>query len=154
MARVPSAKAIGAIPMPGRQVRFHKKSKKDLSAKCNLVESSESAIAYGVLYELSAAEKARLDAVEGLGFGYKEALAGLSLNGVSYRPFVYVAETSYIDPSLHPYHWYKDLVLAGARYHGLPYHYVAELASVRSIPDPDPARRAENEALLAKMAEF
>jgi len=129
-------------------------STKDLSAKCNLVESNDSAVSYGVLYELLARDKPSLDAIEGLGNGYREALVQLQLDGTSYEPFVYVADMLYIDSSLRPYHWYKEIVLAGARYHRLPDDYIAELAAVQSIPDPDLTRTAENEALLAQMAGF
>src|SRR5690606_23046987 len=92
---------------------------------------------FAVLYELSAAHKALLDEIEGLGRGYTEAHVGIELHGVSYRPFLYIAESSHIAPSLKPFHWYKAMVVAGARYHGFPDAYVAALDAVASADDPD-----------------
>lgn len=153
LERVPSSRFIAVVPMPGRSVAFHKRST-DGSGKCNLVESSHAAQAYGVIYEFFVKDKAGLDAAEGLGHGYGEALLSFVLNKITYQPYAYVASDSYIDPALKPYHWYKALVLSGARYHNLPEEYVAELESVQSIPDPDYSRNARHEALLARMAEF
>lgn len=107
--------------------------------------------AFGVLYKLSARDKARLDAIEGLGHGYRQTIASCLLDGISYRPFVYVAESSHVVPALRPYHWYKALVVAGARYHDFPAGYVDALESIPSVPDPDLRRTAANETLLARM---
>jgi len=151
--RVPSAALLGVVTMPGRCVRFHKKGK-DYSAKCDLVVSDSEAIAYGALYEFDSTDKAGIDEAEGLGHGYRQATVSLPLNNITYRAYVYVASASHIDGSLNPYHWYKQLVLCGAYYHRFPEEYIAELKSVSSIRDPDTARSAMNEALLARMAGF
>lgn len=153
LERVPSATFLGVVPMPGRSVRFHKKSKDD-SGKCDLIESNAAALAYGALYEFDLTDKPELDAAEGLGHGYRQATVSFQLNNVTYNPFVYVASISHVNPSLNPYHWYKQLVLRGASYHRFPEEYIAELESVPSISDPNAERSAKNEALLARMAEF
>ena len=44
------------------------------------------------------------------------------------------------DPSLRPYHWYKALVIAGAREHGLPVGYRSRLELVVTVSDLKPAR--------------
>lgn len=150
--RVPSARLIGVVPLAGRRLSFHKRSSTDLSAKCDLVETSASSRAFGVLYELSVRHKARLDAIEGLGHGYRETFVDCLLDRIAYRPFTYAAEISHIVPALKPYHWYKALVVTGARYHDFPTAYVNALESIPSIPDPEPERTAANEALLARMA--
>lgn len=139
--------------MPGRSITFHKRSD-DGSGKCNMVELSTSTESFGALYEFSPAEKAALDLLEGLGKGYYESQVRFTLNDVVYQPFVYVASQSHIDYSQVPYHWYKSLVIAGARYHNFPGPYIAELESVPSKQDMNANRRAENEALLARMAAF
>lgn len=152
--RVPSARVMGIVPMVGRSVKFHKRSNLDQSAKCNLVAALESQKSFGVLYRISAAHKPALDAIEGLGHGYNEVSGDFLLNGTSYRAFLYVAESSHVAPALRPFHWYKSLVLAGARYHGFPDGYVAALESVESEEDPDPQRSAIHDALLVRMARF
>jgi hypothetical protein len=44
------------------------------------------------------------------------------------------------DASLRPYHWYKALVIAGAREHGLPVSYRSRLELVVTVSDLKPAR--------------
>ncbi|MCL1552252.1 gamma-glutamylcyclotransferase [Xanthomonas nasturtii] len=100
------------------------------------------------------ADKPGLDAAEGLGHGYHQATVSFPLNSVTYQAFVYVASLSHIDRSLKPYHWYKQLVLFGARYHHFPEEYVAKLEAVQSIADPDSTCSSKNATLLARMAQF
>ena len=150
-ARVPSARVVGVVPMPGRKLAFHKRSV-DGSGKCLIYATHDPAhVMYGVLYEIRSKEKAGLDALEGAGKGYFEQLVQFSLNGTAYTPYVYMASATHIDASLSPYHWYKRLVLAGARYHRFPLAYIAILEAVRSIPDPDVTRRREHEQLLVQL---
>jgi len=51
---------------------------------------------------------------------------------------------------LRPYHWYKEITIAGALEHGLPPGYVEWLRAVESIEDHDHRRRVAHEALLSK----
>jgi len=151
MQRVPSAKPIGVVPMPGKRLAFHKRSQ-DGSGKCLFFEPGGAHdIIYGVVYEFDAAEKSKLDALEGLGKGYNEQLVAAPLNGETYQAYAYVAASTHIDASLVPYDWYKDMVLLGARYHRLPSEYIAKIEAVASVPDPDPKRAATNEAILVNM---
>jgi hypothetical protein len=105
--------------------------------------------AYGVLYEFHVDHKAHLDAAEGP--GYRERIAGYPVNGETYRSFTYVARPTHIAPDLVPYRWYKDLVLAGARYHGFPGEYIASIEATPSRDDPDPARAERHDNLLRQM---
>ena len=149
--RVPSAKPIGVVPMPGRRLAFHKRSR-DGSGKCLFYDpASARDIMYGVVYEFDAAEKRKLDALEGLGKGYNEHFVAVPLNGKTYQAYVYVAASTHIDGSLVPYNLYKELVLLGARYHGLPDEYVAKIEAAASILDPDPERAEKNEVILENM---
>jgi hypothetical protein len=149
--RVPSANPIGVVPMPGKRLAFHKGSQ-DGSGKCLFYDPGNADdIMYGVIYEFHAAEKFKLDELEGLGQGYNERLVACSINGKTYHAYVYVAASTHIDASLTPYDWYKEMVLLGARYHGLPTEYIAKVAAVASVPDPDPKRAAKNEAILVNM---
>jgi hypothetical protein len=53
------------------------------------------------------------------------------------------------DASLRPYHWYKALVIAGAREHGLPASYRSRLELVVTVSDPDPERAGTRKAPLS-----
>lgn len=148
-ARVPSARVVGVVEMPGYQLAFHKRSI-DGSGKCLIyTEQGQHHKMYGVLYEFDSLEKDALDSAEGK--GYIEQLVQFSLNGEMYTPYVYVAQATHIDASLVPYHWYKDLVLAGASYHGFPADYVASIAATKSKPDFNVERKQKNENLLKQM---
>ena len=62
--------------------------------------------------------------------------------------FAYLADTTFVDAQLKPFHWYKILVLEGAKYHGFPASYVAAIANVGSISDPERERAAANLEVL------
>ena len=147
--RVPSARAVDVVEMPGHRLAFHKRSV-DGSAKCHMyTDEVRHLTAYGVLYEFHVDHKAHLDAAEGP--GYRERIAGYPVNGETYRSFTYVARPTHIAPDLVPYRWYKDLVLAGARYHGFPGEYIASIEATPSRDDPDPARAERHDSLLRQM---
>lgn len=145
-ARVPSAEFVEVAVLPDRALRFCKRSL-DGSAKCTLAPALGSRT-FGAVYRLAADEKDLLDRVEGLDRGYEESWQGLPLSDGVVRAFHYVATDDYVDASLRPYHWYKDLVLAGARYHGFPDAYVAAIENVDSVDDPDADRCARHHVIL------
>ena len=150
-ARVPSARVIGVVEMPGYLLAFHKRSIDD-SGKCLIyTEQGQDQKTYGVLYEFDSMDKNALDIVEGKGNGYCERLVQFPLNGETYTPFVYVAQSTHIDSTLVPYDWYKKLVIAGARHHGFPAEYIASIEAIPSKPDLNAKRRQENEDLLRKI---
>lgn len=149
--RVPSAKLVGAAQLPGRRIAFHKLST-DGSGKANLLESGrEEDVAWGAVYQLAPAHVARLDKAEGLGNGYNRSRIVVHLDQAQYECFTYQAANSHIDDSLRPYHWYKEFVLAGARYLSLPQCYIDSLARVESIDDPLEDRAASNGDFLERM---
>lgn len=140
--------------MPGYLLAFHKHSI-DGSGKCLIyTEQGEHHKMYGVLYEFDAREKANLDELEGNGKGYREQLLQFLLNGETYAPYIYVAQSTHIDPTLVPYHWYKNLVLVGTRYHNFPAQYIAAIEATPSKADPDVKRTQENENLLRQMGQI
>ena len=145
-ARAPSAEFVEVAVLPDRALRFCKRSV-DGSAKCTLVPALGSRT-LGAVYRLAAEDKELLDRAEGLDQGYEEAWQGLPLSDGVVRTFHYVAVPDYLDETLQPYHWYKHLVLAGARYHGLPDAYIAAIEAIASIDDPDADRRGQNEVVL------
>lgn len=147
-ARIRSAQVLGVVEMPGCRLAFHKRGA-DGSGKCLFYAGEAGQRAFGVIYRFDVADKATLDGFEGVGYG--EQLLDFVLDAQPCRPYVYVAETTHIDPLLRPYDWYKALVLAGARFHGLPADYIAAIEAQPAVTDPDPARAAENAQLLARM---
>lgn len=97
-------------------------------------------------FEIRTAEKDGLDRAEGLGFGYSEQNLEIVTGSGRCEAIAYIADRK--DPSLIPYHWYKELVLSGAQENGLPAFYVEEIARVESKSDPDSSRSAKMRALL------
>ncbi len=145
--RVPSAAAVGTGRLPGHVLKWHKRSR-DGSGKCDIESTARNEdIVWGVLFELDSAEKPALDRAEGRNNGYVERQLDILTDRGTVRAVAYIATTK--DPVLRPYHWYKGFVVAGAREHGLPPEYIQSIESTPSIPDPDAARAAHNERLLA-----
>ena len=145
--RVPSARALGRIELPGWDLCFHKRSWLDGSGKCDIVRAP-SGVVQGVIWELAAEDRVGLDTAEGLGNGYEELRLRLPLNGDELTVFTYVAAESHVDPSLAPFRWYLEFVVAGAREHGFPPDYVDRLSAVAAIDDPDRARAARERRVL------
>lgn len=138
--RTPSAAAIGVATLSGYALRWHKRSR-DGSGKCDAFRTGASDDAVvGVLFELTAADGAELDRIEGIGFGYGVRDVSVALGAERSRAFTYVARPDAIDASLAPYDWYKELVVAGAREHALPGEYLACLLAQACVADVDEAR--------------
>lgn len=149
--RVPSARTIGVVELPGYRLAFHKRGA-DGSGKCLLYRGAgRGHRVLGVLFEFEAYQKIVLDRVEG--DGYAAHPVQCRINGVTYEAYTYLAQATQVDPSRVPYHWYKDLVLAGARYHRFPEDYVAAIQAVPSRQDANIRRAACHEALLVRINE-
>ena len=155
MDRVPSARLIGVANLDRHRLTFHKRSKDDGSSKCNILESSSATdVVHGAIYEIASEHKSDLDGFEGKGFGYIDNQIGLVYQEREYPCFTYLAQKSHIVDNLKPYHWYKEMVLLGARYLSFPDEYVSSIDFVESIEDPENDRRRENQALLEKMRNY
>jgi hypothetical protein len=135
--RISSARLVATSFLSGWSLHFHKRSK-DGSAKCNIVSGGNGI--HIAIFDISAEDKLTLDEIEGLGVGYSGIF--LDVPGIG-DCASYVAEESYIDDSLDPYDWYKELVLIGARTHGFPDEYLNRISSVPAHGDPEPNRRAK-----------
>jgi gamma-glutamylcyclotransferase len=150
--RIGELRVHGPAILPGFRLAWHKKGA-DGSGKCDIVHAAEPGHAvHGVIYEIHVNQKPMLDRFEGLGHGYDEREVDLHLDSGPLRAYAYVAHAAHIDPHVLPYHWYKAFVVEGARQHGLPGHYVEQIASVPAIADPDPARHAANQRILTVAA--
>lgn len=145
--RAPSATPLGVGRLRGHMLRWHKPGSKDGSGKCDaLYTGRESDVVWGVLYALEESCKRALDEFEGLGRGYDEKEVEIATSTGPVRALIYYATVR--DAGVLPFHWYKALVVAGARESGLPPDYVQQLEEIRSVADPDAARAARHEAIV------
>jgi hypothetical protein len=78
----------------------------------------------------------------------------VEVNGRVCSPTIYVAQDSHINATLTPFHWYKNLVVAGAKYHSFPLDYIANIEATPSKQDLKDKQRQENEGLLIEMVNF
>jgi gamma-glutamylcyclotransferase len=145
--RCPSARSLGIAELRGHELRWHKVSKKDGSGKCDIVASdAPDASVFGVLFEIAGDEKLALDRAEGLGNGYEETEIDVLCGQDQVKTKAYRATNT--DPALQPYTWYRALVIAGAKEHGLPALYIAGLEAVAANEDSDRERHDKNMALI------
>jgi gamma-glutamylcyclotransferase len=132
-SRVPSATPIGIGQLTGHVLAWDKRSRLDGSGKCDAeVTGREDDVIWGVLFEVAHDEPA-LDEAEGLGTGCVEKLVRIRTQAGMVDAVTYCATDK--DRSLRPYHWYKALVIAGAREHGLPANYRRDLERVETVSD-------------------
>jgi hypothetical protein len=152
--RTPSAEPLGLATLAGHTLRFHKRSKKDGSAKCDaFATSDEDAAVVGVLFKFDPAERGKLVPPRALAGYDARVVTVINAEGRRRKVLSYFASPAAIDASLKPYSWYKDHVLAGAEEHGLPPDYVAEhIEAIEAVEDPDSARDKEERTSLAEAA--
>lgn len=139
-ARTPSARPLAVARLPGHGLGFHKRGWRDGSGKGDaFARDDPTAGVWGVVFRIAPAQKRDLDRAEGLGHGYDEArLRVVEPDGTAHHAWVYRASPAAIDPTAIPFAWYRDLVLAGAREHGLPDDYIARhILACPTCPDPD-----------------
>lgn len=139
--------AIGMLK--GYRLHFHKRSI-DGSGKCSAYFTGNvSDEVTGVVFEILPTEKIFLDSAEGMGKGYEEMTVCIATPIAEYECSTYIAEPSYIDGSLTPYSWYRDIIAAGAREHGLPETYIqSNILNVEAFPDSDTQRDARERRCL------
>ncbi len=137
--RVPSAIPVAVGRLPGYELAFRKIGN-DGSMKCDL-DPVEWETAWGMIYYIHPDEVELLDAVEGEGYKRVEELVTRSDGASAVDAITYRARAEWIGEG-HPFDWYRDLIVTGARRHGLPEPYVAAIESLDAIEDPDPDRRA------------
>jgi gamma-glutamylcyclotransferase (GGCT)/AIG2-like uncharacterized protein YtfP len=146
--RVPSAQFVCVAQLPNHSFRFQKRSK-DKSAKADAFYTGRPKdVVWGVIFEFDPKEKPKLDEAEGLGQGYLEKnVTVIDDQNREHHVFTYVADAAHIEPELPPYSWYTRFCIDGARQHGLPADYIAQIEAVPDTEDPDKKRDAENRAI-------
>ena len=137
--RVPSAQRVTTATLTAHRLAFHKVGR-DGSAKCDIAPGHhEVDQVHGVVYRMDPQHRVALDTAEGLGSGYEVKTVELFADDrASIRAFTYYA--THTDVALRPYAWYLQHVLQGARENRLPEHYVALIATIEAIDDPDSTR--------------
>ena len=141
LARVSSATKIDTGILERHELKFHKASIKDGSAKCDASNTgNHEHFIYGVLFDIAEHDKPVLDRYEGLGHGYekKEVIIKLSTGSVV-EAYTYYAIN--IDHSLKPLCWYKEHVLRGAYENEFPESYIRVIEEIEHLEDTDIARR-------------
>src|SRR5713226_7241121 len=115
--RVPHAERVAVARLIGYSFRFHKRSKKDGSAKADAFQTNtDSDCVWGVIFEVPSTEKAALDQAEGLDHGYREeSVRVIDLTGRHYETLIYVATAAAIESNLRPYTWYRRHIVEGAK---------------------------------------
>ncbi len=156
--RCASARIRTRATLFGYEIAFAKIGR-DGSGKATLRASADrTSKVHGVVFELHANDILRLDAIEGRGQGYQR-LEGIAVEQHPQRSRLhattYIAEPHHIDAALHPFDWYRDLVLAGAVCASLPQSYCEWLAAhpVRTDSEMNRPTRAEALAILASIPE-
>jgi len=129
-SRVPSASTICVARVDGFRLCVGKPGR-DGSGKATLVASAGSR-AWGVVYAIDPAHWAMLDACEQ---GYRRVqLLVTHAQDEELLAETYLARDTARDPVA--FSWYKRCLVDGAREHGLPPTYVAELERLPERPDP------------------
>lgn len=138
--------SLGIASLSGYSLRFHKRGR-DGSGKCDAFHTGEVAdILYGVVYALSGAQREMLDEFEGPGYASRDVRVRTRAGVLT--AYAYMAKPLHVDADLEPYHWYKSMVEAGARVHGLPRHYVESISATGARTDPDADRTSHHMAIL------
>lgn len=141
--RTPSAEFLGTAEVPGWSLTFTKRGG-DGSGKCNIVV--DDAAVHVAVYRLDPGEVSLLDACEGAGYRRGD----LAVPGFG-RCFTYLGEADWIEETLKPFDWYRELVRLGTLRHGFPAPYRERIEAVACRVDDDGERRDLHERLLALM---
>lgn len=148
-ARTPSARVLAVGTVQGHALRWHKRCP-DGSAKCDAYATDDGADrVWGVVYELTPADKVVLDGFEGLGEDYFEKVVRVvTPAGEVHEAIAYTANPKLIAPGLRPFHWYKGFVTMGALQHSFPAEYRHALDAVEAQDDLNRERHARESAVL------
>ena len=145
-ARCPSARGICLAMADGYQLAFSKIGR-DGSGKATLIATGRTDdTVHGVIFEIQQTERASLDRAEG---GYHRDDMFASVRFHCRTPLVsatYMAPPRLCQDNLQPFDWYRDLVVAGAREHGLPTPYMDRVLDVGAVEDPQSNREGRIEA--------
>ena len=128
--RCPRARVLGPARLPGYRLDFTRYSTGFRGGIADIVADPEAEV-WGVLSRVEESDLASLDEYEGVPVGYRrERVTVLDESGQEHLAITYVANpTGRFAPSKA----YIEIILAGAREHGLPPDYVRRLEQIRTI---------------------
>jgi gamma-glutamylcyclotransferase len=150
--RLGACEVAAVVSVEGYALRFHKRGR-DGSGKCDAFHTGNSAdTLHGVVYSLSRVQRDMLDQFEGPGYASRNVT--VSTDSGTLTAYAYTAKPEHVDPDLQPFDWYKSIVMAGARAHALPTHYIERIAAVCASPDPDTDRHSHHLAILGEHFPF
>ena len=136
--RIRSATLRGTGFLQKYSLQFHKRGQ-DRSAKCGFSDCGEGM--HVAVFEIDDGDRKILDGIEGVGKGYD--VDEISVPGFG-KCFTYAAARSHIDELLHPFDWYREMVLLGCLAHAFPAAYRERIAAIPVIEDPNAVRRTKN----------
>ena len=140
-ARTPSIRNLGVARLDDHRLHFNKPGG-DGSGKCGIEGAIPGEHVLGVAYAIHRSEKPLLDEIEGVGHGYAERWVDVCQGSEIISAFTYYPTRH--DHALLPFDWYRNFVLQGARENNFPVDYIARIASVEVVVDPDEKRRNHN----------
>lgn len=148
----PSAVNLGVAKLAGYKLYFHNKSKQDSSGKGNIVPVvDKQAAVYGVLYQISLADKVALEKELKVGVANQEITVDVTpINPLysSQKAITFVACRDNVHQDLVPYAWYKAMIIQGALSHNLPQDYINWLGKCPCVEDPNLARDLNRKRVL------
>lgn len=132
VGRVPSAEVVGRASLARHDLVFHMRST-DGSGKADAwFTGDRSHRVEGVVYRVDPRDLPRLDRAEG---GYSRRLRPFRIGkhaGVV-QAWTYHACPERVQPGVPPFDWYHELVVEGARRHGIDSTYIQRLTGTRVV---------------------
>ncbi|QKK03504.1 MAG: gamma-glutamylcyclotransferase [Pseudomonadota bacterium] len=149
--RLGSCRLLGTLRLEGWRLVFDKRGA-DGSAKANLrpAPGSDHA-AWAAVYAVERDRLELLDHFEGCGRGYETVRFEIDMGRQTLEALAYLTPSQWTTRAMRPYRWYRELVAAGARFHGFPADYVSRLAGQPVSDDPDSQRASARQALLRQI---
>jgi hypothetical protein len=140
-ARIASAQPVETAVLSHHILKFNKRGR-DGSGKCSVAEYAGHHVA-GVVYRIRSGHLSRLDRIEGTGYRRRLVLVRGLQTERAYKAHCYLARPVAVDDDCVAYDWYRDLVVTGAEYHGLPPAYIERLKQFPVRVDPNSHRHRQ-----------
>ncbi|AXY68358.1 gamma-glutamylcyclotransferase [Thermosynechococcus sichuanensis E542] len=133
LCRTQTKRRLGTVPtaqvaeLRGYRLVFNKRSN-DGTGKANLVPNPHHSV-WGVIYCCTEPDIKHFDFYEGVEWGHyrHEFVRVITATGQAITALTYVAGEDFIDQALWPSADYLETILEGAKEHGLPAVYIAQL---------------------------
>jgi gamma-glutamylcyclotransferase len=124
--RCPAAKALGPARLAGYRLAFTRYSRQRRGGSADVVIDPASDV-WGVLYEIDDACLAAMDKAEGVPRAYRREWIEVIVDGKPRRAITYVANKT---GDFRPNKSYLEVILRGAKAHGLPEEYAGMLERI------------------------